>query len=105
MDNIKTAKTIVMDVQGVLKEAVNKLDSIAEKLEGCISANVAFKAVHEMSETCESHINNLSVSECCYILLKKYQGHEPTEIDLQTLKTSLELTLCNDYGVDSSRFE
>lgn len=49
-------------------------------------------------------LQDYTMDDICGMLLQKYQGHHPSLSDVLTLKTTLELTLHNDYGVSSSKF-
>jgi len=105
MDTIKTTKKIIMDVQGVLNEAVDKLDLIEQYGAETVSVDTAIAAVHTCAKGYEQFMDNLTIEACCHILLKKYQGHEPSLGDVLTFKTAIELMLHNDYGVSTSKFE
>lgn len=104
MDNSKIVKKIIADVQGVLTEATDKLDLISQYDEDTVSVDTAVGAIHNLATDYENFIDNLSVEACCYILLKKYQGHTPSDADVLTFKTAMELTLHNDYGVSMDKF-
>lgn len=77
--NFDVAKKALTDIQAVVTEAVDKID--------------------------EHPQDDLTIENVCHDLLKKYQGHEPSLGDVLTFKTSIELTLHNDYGVSTSKFE
>lgn len=104
MNNAKIVKKIIADLQGVLTEATDKLDIISQYGEDTVPVDTATDAIHNLATDYENHIDNLSVEACCYILLKKYQGHTPTNSDVLTFKTATELTLHNDYGVSMDKF-
>lgn len=80
MKNFQVAKQMVMDIQAVATEALDRLDRLPQ----------------EESE--------LTIETACYQLLKKYTGAEPSQGDVLTFKTAVELTLHNDYGVSTSKF-
>lgn len=103
MDNFQVAKQMVMDIQAVATEALDRLDRLPT--EEVVPKDTAIRAVHECAKGYENHIDNLTIEACCHILLKKYQGHEPSLGDVQTFKTTIELALHNDYGVSTSKFE
>lgn len=100
MDNTQVAKKILTDVQAVITEALDNLDRLPET----VPVDTAVSAVHTCAADYEQHIDNLGVEACAYILLKKYQGHEPSNGDVLTFKTAIELTLHNEYGVPTSKF-
>lgn len=102
MNNFQVAKQMVMDIQAVATEALDRLDRLPP--EENIPVDKACQAVHECAKGYEDFIDNLTIEACCSILLKKYQGHEPSQGDVLTFKTSIELTLHNDYGVSTSKF-
>ena len=103
MTNFQVAKNSLEQVQAVVTEALDNLDRLPP--EEVVPKDTAIKAVHECAEGYENHIDNLPIEACCHILLKKYQGHEPSLGDVQTFKTTIELALHNDYGVSTSKFE
>lgn len=77
--NFDVAKKALTDIQAVVTEAVDQIDELPK--------------------------DDLTIENVCHDLLKKYQGHEPSLGDVLTFKTSIELTLHNDYGVSTSKFE
>lgn len=78
MDNFQIAKRYLQDIQSVVTEAMDNLDKLPQE--------------------------ELTIESACYELLKKYTGTEPSMGDVLTFKTSVELTLHNDYGVSTSKF-
>ena len=79
MDNFHVAKKYLQNTQSVVTEALDNLDKLPQE--------------------------ELTIESVCHALLKKYQGYEPSLGDVLTFKTSIELTLHNDYGVSTSKFE
>lgn len=77
--NFDVAKKALTDIQAVVTEAVDKIDELPQ--------------------------DDITIENVCHALLKKYQGHEPSLGDVMTFKTSIELTLHNDYGVSTSKFD
>ena len=78
MDNFQVAKKALADIQAVVTEAIDNMDRLPKE--------------------------ELTVESACYQLLKKYTGAEPSQGDVLTFKTAVELTLHNDYGVSISKF-
>ena len=99
--SVEVAKKTLTDVQAVITEALDNLDKLPKE----VPMDTAIAAVHTCAEGYEQFMDNLTIEACCHILLKKYQGHEPSLGDVLTFKTAIELTLHNDYGVSTSKFE
>lgn len=78
MDNFQVAKQMMMDIQAVVTEALDRLDRLPTE--------------------------ELTIESACYQLLKKYTGTEPSQGDVLSFQTAVELTLHNDYGVSTSKF-
>lgn len=78
MDNFQVAKQMMMDIQAVATEALDRLDRLPSE--------------------------ELTIESACYQLLKKYTGTEPSQGDVLSFQTAVELTLHNDYGVSTSKF-
>lgn len=78
MDNFQIAKKVLADIQSVVTEAIDNMDRLPTE--------------------------ELTIESACYQLLKKYTGAEPSQGDVLTFKTAVELTLHNDYGVSTSKF-
>ncbi len=78
MDNFQVAKKALADIQSVVTEAIDNMDRLPTE--------------------------ELTIESACYQLLKKYTGAEPSQGDVLTFKTAVELTLHNDYGVSTSKF-
>lgn len=78
MDNFQVAKQMMMDIQAVATEALDRLDRLPTE--------------------------ELTIESACYQLLKKYTGAEPSQGDVLTFKAIVEIALHNDYGVSTSKF-
>lgn len=78
MDNFQVAKQMMMDIQSVATEALDRLDRLPTE--------------------------DLTIEEACYRLLKKYTGAEPSQGDVLTFKAIVEIALHKDYGVSTSKF-
>lgn len=81
MSNIRTAKKYIGDVQGVLREALDKLDIINESSEDC------------------------KFEDVCHQILEQFTGSSPSVGDVQNLKDKLTHILIVDFGVPKSRLE
>lgn len=103
MNNFEVAKKYLGDIQAVVTEALDNLDRLPP--EEVVSMDRAINAVHECAQGYEDHINNLSVESCCYILLNKYLERTPTHTEVTTFKSVMELTLHNNFGVPTEKFE
>ena len=77
-NNLQVAKRLMADIQAVVTEASYRLDKLVPE--------------------------ELTVESACSQLLRTYLGREPSAGEVLTFKTSVELTLHNDYGVSTSKF-
>lgn len=93
--SVEVAKKTLTDVQAVITEALDNLDKLPKE----VPMDTAIAAVHTCAEGYEQFMDNLTIEACCHILLKKYQGHEPSLGDVLSLKDDLEKLLTTKYNV------